>query len=111
MDKINFDEWKKIEMKVGKILEVERIPKTDKLYKLQVDIGEEKPRQVITGLVPYYSEEELQDRKIIVLTNLEPAKFKGETSEAMLLCATNKEENKCVLLNVEKDIEVGTRIT
>lgn len=108
---VTFDEWKKIEMKVGKILKIERIPKTDKLYKLQVEIGEEKPRQIITGLVPYYSEEELLNRKIIVVSNLEPAKFKGEFSEAMLLCATDKENDKCVLLSVEKDIEAGTIIT
>ncbi len=111
MDKIKFDDWKKIEMKVGQIKSVERVPDTDKLYKLQVDIGEEKPRQVITGLVPYYSEEELLNRKIIVLTNLGPAKFKGETSEAMLLAATNKEEGKVVILSLEKDIEIGTVIT
>lgn len=111
MDKIKFDEWKKIEMKVGKILTVERVPETDKLYKLQVDIGEEKPRQVVTGLVPYYSEQELLDRKIIVLSNLEPAKFMGELSEAMLLAATNKEEGKVVILTPEKDIKVGTLIT
>lgn len=111
MDKINFNEWKKIEMKVGKILKVERVPKTDKLYKLQVDIGEEKPRQIVTGLVPFYTEEELQDRKIIVLTNLEPAKFKSEVSEGMLLCATDEENNKCVLLSIEKEIKEGTIIT
>ena len=111
MTNINFEEWKRVEMKVGQILEVERVPKTDKLYKLQVDIGEVKPRQVITGLVPYYSEEELQNRKIIVVTNLEPAKFKGELSEAMLLAATDKKNNKVVILTVEKDIEVGTIIT
>ena len=111
MNTISFDEWKKLEMKVGKILKVERVPKTDKLYKLQVDIDEEKPRQIITGLVPYYSEEELKDRKIIVLTNLEPAKFKREVSEGMLLCAESDDGSKCILLTVEKDIEAGTLIT
>ena len=111
MAQITFAEWKKLQIRVGKIVNVERVPKTDKLYKLQVDIGEEKPRQVITGLVPYYSEEDLQYKKIITLTNLEPAKIAGEISEGMLLCATNREENKCVLLSVEKDFEPGTSIT
>lgn len=111
MDKIIFADWKKIEMKVGQIVEVERVENADKLYKLQVDIGEEKPRQVVTGLVPYYSEDELKGKKIVVVTNLEPAKFKGELSEAMLLAATNKEQGKIVFLTVEKDIEVGTTIT
>ncbi|OGK20086.1 tRNA-binding protein [Candidatus Roizmanbacteria bacterium RIFCSPHIGHO2_01_FULL_39_8] len=111
MDTISFDEWKKIEMKVGKIMKVERVPDTDKLYKLQVDIGVAEPIQIVTSLVPYYKEEELQDRKIVVLVNLEPAKFAGETSEGMLLCAENEDEDKCVLLSVEKDIEPGTPIT
>lgn len=111
MDKITFDEWKKIEMKVGKIVQVERVPKTDKLYKLQVDIGGENPVQIVTGLVPFYTEEELKDRKIIVLTNLAPAKFAGEESNGMLLCAENEEKGTCVLLTIEKDIEPGTIVT
>lgn len=111
MDKISFADWKKIEMRVGKVLEVERVPKTDKLYKLRVDIGEKKPRQIITGLVPFYKEGELQDKKIIVLVNLDPAKFMGELSEGMLLCAENDKNGKCVLLTVEKDVEIGTLVT
>ena len=111
MDKINFEDWKKIEMRVGKILTVERIPKSNNLYKLQVNIGQEKTVQIVTGLVPYYTEDELKDRKIIVLVNLEPAKFRGEVSEAMLLCATDDDNDKCVLLTLEKDIEEGTLIT
>ena len=111
MDQISFNEWKKLEIRVGKILKVERVPKTDKLYKLQVDIGKEKPIQIVTGLVPHYQEEELQDRKIIVLVNLEAAKFAGEISEGMLLCAVDEENDKCILLSVEKDTEAGTIVT
>src|SRR3989338_8359736 len=111
MNTISFDDWKKLAIRVGKIIKVERIPKTDKLYKLQVDIGGDKLIQIVTCLVPFYKEEELKNKKIIVLVNLEPAKFASEVSEGMLLCAENKEENKCVLLTVEKDIEAGTNIT
>ncbi len=111
MIQITFADWKKLEMKVGKVIKVERVPKTDKLYKLQVDIGGLKPIQIVTSLVPYYKKEELKDKKIIVLVNLEPAKFAGETSEGMLLCAENEDGSKCVLLTVEKDIEAGTTIT
>ena len=110
MDRISFSDWKKLEIGVGKILKVERVPKTDKLYKLQVDVGKEKPIQIVTGLVPFYSEEELLNRKIIVLVNLEPAKFKGEISEGMLLCAVDEKEDKCVLLTVEKEVKSGTII-
>lgn len=111
MEEISFDEWKKLKMKVGKVLEVVRIPKTDKLYKLQVDVGGERPIQIVTGLVPFYSEEELNGQKIIVLVNLKPTKFAGEISEGMLICAEKEDESACVLLTVQKDIDVGTSIT
>lgn len=111
MEKITFDQWKQIQMKVGKILQVERVTKTDKLYKLRVDIGDQKSIQIVTGLVPYYTPEELQDLTIVVLTNLEPRKFAGEVSEGMLLCAENEENNECVLLTVQKNVAPGTPIT
>lgn len=108
---ISFNEWKRLKVKVGKVLKVEKIPNRDKLYKLQVDVGEEKPQQIITGLVPYYKEEELLGKLIIVLTNLKPAKFAGEISEGMLLAAEKDDGSQCVLLTVDKEIEPGTLIT
>lgn len=108
---ISFDQWQQIEMKVGKIIKVEKIPNRNKLYKLQVDLGEERSRQIITGLVPYYSEKELLGKLIVVLTNLKPAKFAGEISEGMLLCAEKEDGSKCVLLTVEKEIEPGVLVT
>jgi len=110
-NKISIDDFKKVDMRVGKIILVEKIPNRDKLYKLQVDIGEEKPRQIITSLVPYYSAEELLGKYIIVLTNLQPAKFAGEISEGMLLAAETEDHSKCVILTVDKEIGVGTRIS
>lgn len=111
MGQITFDEWKKIEMKVGKIIKVEAVPRTEKMYKLQVDIGSGKTVQIVSSLRPYYTEEELKDQKIIVLANLKPTKFAGEISEGMLLCAEKEDASKCVLLTVQKDIETGTQIT
>jgi len=108
---ISFDDWQKLDLRVGEILEVERVPNTEKLYKLKVDVGADKPIQIVTGLVPYYTEEELKNQKIIVLVNLKPVKFAGEISEGMLLCAEKKEENECVLLTVKKDISAGTPVT
>ena len=110
MSEISFDEWKKLKMVVGQIIFVEKIPKTSKLYKLKVDLGE-KHVQIITSLVPYYSEEELMNKKIIVLTNLKPTKFSGEVSEAMLLCAEKEDGSECILLTPEKDIANGTPVT
>ncbi len=110
MEEISFDDWKKLKMRVGKIVEVVRVPRTDELYKLQVDLGDKKI-QLVTSLVPYYKEEELKNKKIIVLINLKPVKFAGELSEGMLLCAEKDDGSECVLLTVEKYIAVGTSIT
>jgi tRNA-binding protein len=110
MDQINFKDWKKLKIQVGKIIEVIRVPRTDKLYKLQVDIGE-KTIQIVSSLVPFYKEEELLNKKIIVLVNLKPTKFAGELSEGMLICAEKEDESECVLLTVEKNIDIGTLIT
>lgn len=110
-NRISIDDFKKVDMRVGKIITVEKVPNRDKLYKLQVDIGEEKPRQLITGLVPYYSQDELLGKYIIVLANLEPAKFAGEISDGMLLAAESNDHSKCVLITVDKEIKVGTKIS
>jgi len=111
MDQIAFEDWKRLKLKVGKILEVQRVPKTDKLYRLQVDVGADKPMQIVTGLVPYYSEEELAGQTIVVLVNLKPARFAGEVSEGMLLCAEKEDGSQCVLLTTEKPVDPGTPIT
>ncbi len=94
----------KLDMRVGKVLMVEKIPGTAKLYKIQVGIGSRKI-QIVSSLADYYKPDELLGKKIIVLVNLKPAKFHGEKSEGMLLCAEIKEENKCVLLTVDREIK------
>lgn len=111
MDRIEFGDFKKLDMRVGKVLEVGRVPDTEKLYKLKVGIGKEKAIQIVTSLVPYYREEELLNRLIIVLVNLKPTKFCGEVSEGMLLCAEKEDGSECVLLGTEKEISEGTRVS
>ena len=111
MERIAFEDWKKLQLRVSKVLEVQRVPKTDKLYRLQVDVGTVNPMQIVTGLVPYYSEEELAGQTIIVLVNLKPARFAGKVSEWMLLCAEKEDGSQCVLLTTEKPVDPGTPIT
>jgi len=111
MERIDFEDWKRLQLRVGRILEVQRVPKTDKLYRLQVDVGADEPMQLVTSLVPYYSEEELAGKTIVVLVNLEPARFAGEVSEGMLLCAEKEDGSQCVLLTPEKPVDPGTPIT
>ena len=111
MERTDFADWKKLQLKVGKILEVQRVPKTDKLYRLRVDVGTDNPMQIVISLVPYYSEQELAGQTIVVLVNLKPARFAGEVSEGMLLCAEEKDGSQCILLTTEKPVDPGTPIT
>lgn len=104
---IQYDDFRKLDMRIGRIVSVERVPKTDRLYNLRVDVGREI--DIVSSLVPHYTEEELLDRKVVVLINLEPATFAGQTSEGMLLCAEN--DDRCTLLAPAEDIPVGTKVT
>jgi methionyl-tRNA synthetase len=108
-EKILFLDWEKLDLRVGKILEVEDIEGADKLYKLTVDIGNEK-RTVCAGLKNNYTKKELKGKKIILLANLAPRKLKGVESQGMVLAAVNDEEDKVILLSPEKDIEVGSKV-
>ncbi len=109
MEKIPFNEWEKIDLRVGQITSIEEIPNTDKLYKLEINLGKEK-RTVCAGLKPFYKKEQLKNKKIILFTNLEPRKIKGLESQGMLLAAVNKEQSKVTLIAPESDIELGSRI-
>src|SRR3989344_4296629 len=94
-DKISYDDFQKLDLVIGKIKSAERVPGTDKLIRLVVDIGEE--RQIVAGIAQYYSEEDLVGSNIVVLANLEPKKFKGLESKGMLLAAdTTKRNPLCV---------------
>ena len=106
---VNFSDWEKIDLRVGEILEVEDIEGADKLYKLTVDIGNEK-RTVCAGLKNHYTKKELKGKKVILLANLTPRKLKGIESQGMVLAAVKEEENKVILLTPEKDIEQGSKV-
>jgi methionine--tRNA ligase beta chain len=105
---IDYEDFKKLDMRIGRIDEVEKIKRTKKLYKIKVNLGD-KTVQLVSSLVDYYTEEELLGKNIVVLTNLKPAKFSGEVSEGMLLCAEDGRD--CVLLTVDKKIELGSKVT
>ncbi|MFA6528086.1 MAG: methionine--tRNA ligase subunit beta [Candidatus Gracilibacteria bacterium] len=109
MDQIEFGDFQKIKMKVGQIISAEKVENSDKLIKMQVNIGESKI-QVVSSIADWYKPEELIGFKPIVIVNLKPAKFRGELSEGMLLTAEVETENKVVLLSPSKDINVGADI-
>jgi methionyl-tRNA synthetase len=108
-DKIPFAEFQKIDLRVGKITKVQPHPDADKLYILLVDLGEgEHNIQLVAGLKGYYKEEELMNKQIVVVRNLQPATLRGVESQGMLLAAEFK--GKVVLISPEKNIETGAKI-
>lgn len=110
---INYNHFSKMKLKVGKILEVEDIEGKDKVYKLSVDIGEPEPRTLVAGLKLFYTKEDLKDKYIIVVSNLEPRKIGPFVSQGMLLAATEKLDNgkeKVSLLQPDKELAVGSDI-
>lgn len=106
---ISIDEFKNIELKVGKILTAERVEGSEKLVKLSVDVGEENPRQLVAGIAAAYAPETLVGREIAVVANLEPRKLMGMESNGMLLAAEGGGGGP-VLLVPEKEITPGARI-
>jgi methionyl-tRNA synthetase len=102
---ISIEDFSKVEMKTGKILAAEAIPKSSKLLKLQVDVGGET-RQIVSGIAQFYKPEELTGKDVVVLTNLAPAKIFGVESNGMILAAGDA----AALLTPEKPVEPGTKI-
>ena len=101
------EKFQKHELRVAKIIAIERHPDADKLYIEKIDLGNGETRQIVSGLVPYYKEEELLNKNIILVTNLKPAKLKGVISQGMLLAANDKNKKPEVLF---ADAEPGTRL-
>jgi methionyl-tRNA synthetase len=106
---IGFDDFKKVDLRVAEIVNAEPVPKANKLIKLQLDIGEDKHRQIVAGISKFYSPEELIGKKIIVVANLKPVKLMGIKSNGMLLAA--KDEEKLRLLTVDGDIKPGSKVS
>ncbi len=105
---VSFEDFKKVEIKVGKILSAEKVPDTDKLLRLSVDLGEENPRQIISGISLYFPDHSvLVGRKCMFVANLEPRVIRGLESQGMIF-ALSTEDGKFSLLSPEEGIPVGT---
>lgn len=107
-DKIPFEDFAKLDLRVGTITSVEDHPDADKLYVLKVDLGTEE-RQLVAGMKAFYSKEEMQGKKVIIVANLKPVKLRGVESNGMLLAAEDDEGN-VVLLTLEKEIKNNSKI-
>ena len=107
-DHITFDEFCKIDLRIAKVIEAERIPKTDKLMKLQIKIGEET-RQIVAGIAKHYEIDQIVGKQIVVVANLESTKIRNEVSNGMLLAA--KDKDQLTLLTTIDEIEPGSKIS
>ena len=106
---IAIDEFTRVELRVAAVIEAENVPKSKKLVKLQLDLGELGKRQVVAGIAQFYSPEELVGLKVVVVANLQPAKLMGIESNGMLLAA--KIGNALSLLTVHKDLLPGAKVS
>lgn len=91
-EQIEYDDFMKLDLRVGEVLKAEKVKKADKLLKLQLDLGSEK-RQIVSGIAKYYEPEQLVGKKVICVTNLKPVKLRGEMSEGMILSGEDEKGN------------------
>jgi methionine--tRNA ligase beta chain len=107
METISFEDFVKLEIKIGKILTAEKVEGSDKLLKLSVDFGAET-RQIIAGIAQYYAPEALIGKECPFAYNLAPRTLKGLESQGMILCPSG--ENGPVLLHPDKEVPAGSLI-
>ena len=105
---IGIDQFFQTSLKVGTVVKAEEVPKSKKLLLLQVDVGEDEPRQVVAGIKEWYSAEDMLNTQVCVVANLKPAKLMGMVSQGMLLAA--KDENGLCMIRPEKPKTAGTPI-
>jgi len=105
---ISFEDFKKVEMRVGKVLSVDDHPNADKLMIIRADVGEPVPRTMVAGLKGHYRKDELEGKLVVVVTNLAPARLRGVQSDAMLLAA--QEGDNIVVLTLDKEIAPGSPV-
>lgn len=108
MDLINFDDFAKVEFRVGEIRECKKVEESEKLLRMEVDFGEEKLRVVFAGIAKNYEPDELIGKKTVFVANVKPRKIMGELSEAMIFAGSNEEKISILLL--DKDLPVGAEV-
>ena len=104
---ISFDDFQKLDIRIGTIIEAEKVEGADKLLKLTVDIGDEK-RTLVAGIAEDYKPEDIIGKQIPILTNLEPKKLRGIESQGMILAIVI--DNKAILLHPDKQVANGSKV-
>ncbi|MCL5784066.1 MAG: methionine--tRNA ligase subunit beta [Patescibacteria group bacterium] len=104
---ITIDDFSKVELKVGTVLEAQEVEGSEKLLKLQIDLGEEKPRQVLSGIKRWYQPQQLVGKQFIFVANLEPRMMMGMESQAMIMAVG---EDKPILLKPSSKVSPGSKV-
>ncbi|HTS24561.1 MAG TPA: methionine--tRNA ligase [Bryobacteraceae bacterium] len=107
--KISIDDFVKVDLRVGQVVTAQRVKNSDKLLHLTVDIGEPEPRTIVAGIAEAYAPEQMLNRKVVIVANLQPRKLKGLVSNGMIVAAS-VEDGKPVLAGFHEDIPVGARL-
>ncbi|HWS48654.1 MAG TPA: hypothetical protein VN174_01210 [Candidatus Methanoperedens sp.] len=111
MEQIKYEDFIKVEMRVGKIVEAINVEESDKLIRMMVDFGTEIGQKLVfSGIRHWYKPDELLNKTTIFVVNMLPKKIMGEESSAMILGAENENEDKLSILFLEKDMPLGTRV-
>lgn len=110
MEKIEFSDFSKLDLRVGRIVKVEEHPNADKLFVLRVDFGSEE-RAICAGLRGHYSADELEGKQAVFVFNLAPRELRGVESNGMILAASDSGKEKVVILTVDSEIENGAKIS
>lgn len=109
-EEITFEDFSKLELKVGTIVSCEKHPKADKLLVEQIDLGNET-RQIVSGIAQFYRPEELLGKKVVVVTNLKPAVLRGVESQGMILCAASEDKKDLDIVTITKELANGTEVS
>lgn len=108
MEYVKFEDFKKLNIRIAKILKVEDHPNADKLYLITVSTGDAE-KTIVAGIRPYYRKEELEGKSVVIIDNLEPAVIRGVASNGMLLAA--KDESSLSVLITERAVKTGSPVS
>ena len=109
-DLIDIDLFARVKLRVATVLSVELVPKSKKLYQIQLDVGELGKRQIVSGIAQHYTPEQLVGKQIVIVANLKPAKLMGVESNGMLLAASTEGDQGLAILTPDKPIASGARV-
>ena len=107
---MTIDDFKKMDLRVGVVSAADRVPDSEKLIRLEVDLGELGRRQIVAGIAAAYTAEELVGKQIVVVVNLEPRRIRGLESQGMLLAAHDADDNPILLIS-EKEVPPGSGVS